>query len=204
MKRLIDDARGIALAVIILIIVVLAAAAAAAWYFSSPGNNNNSTSNTAQGNAQTSTQQTIRDNWVKFFNGQTPATEKTALLQNGQQFAQVIEAESQSATAKATTVTVSTVKLNSGGKAATVTYTIYVDGKPTLKDQTGQAVKENGAWKVSDTAFCQLLQLSGNVPPNCPAGSSSQSTTSGSTNTTTNNTGSASSTTGTNGTEPKP
>lgn len=160
----------------VLVIIVLASIGFLIWWFLAGGNSNepvsvntNNASNT-QANQQ-ATKDKIRTNWVKFFDGTTSAPDKISLLQNGEQYSQTIQAQANSPTAKATSVKVTNIGLN--GNTATVTYTIYINGQAMLSNQTGQAVQENGTWKVSDTAFCGLLKLSGTTPPNCP-GSSSQ------------------------------
>lgn len=141
---------------IVLAVVALALAVVVIWYYASGQEHKN--------NDQAIKTQ-IQTNWAAFFNGQTSAQGKINLLQNGQDYAQVIEAQAQSATAKATTAKVSSVSLS--GNSATVTYTIDIAGQPALSNQKGQAVNVNGSWKVGDGAFCGLLQLSGTVPPNC-------------------------------------
>lgn len=187
MKRRKLNQQGIGGALIALIIIIILAAAAAAWYFSTSGNGNKTATVTAP-NGQPAAEQRIRDNWVKFFNGQTPAATKLNLLQNGQQYSQYVQAQSKSATAQNTTATVTKIQLTSN-TTATVTYTIYVKGQAALQDQTGQAILISNIWKVSDTAFCQLLQLSGSAPANCPnapAGSQTPSSSGTSGNATTN------------------
>ena len=158
------------------IVIVLVAAAIAGWFLAST---NNSTTTSTPGTAttsQTAATNQIRTNWVKFFSGTTDAATKVSLLQNGQAFTQYVQAQSQSPTAQSTTASVANVSLHSDNKTATVTYTISQGGTPVLQNQTGQAVLENGVWKVSDASFCQLLQLSGNVPPACPGSSSPNQT----------------------------
>ena len=110
----------------------------------------------------------IEQNWTAFFSGSTPADQKIGLLENGQRFAQVIKAQANSPLAKQSKAQVSSVTVN--GSRATVKYTITLAGKPALKNQSGTAVKQGGAWKVSDTSFCQLLALQGSPPPPCPHG----------------------------------
>lgn len=150
-------------------LIILAGIGFTIWWFASGQNNNKSTNTTSSAATQMAAKDQIQANWIKFFNGLTSAQDKINLLQNGQQFSQVIQAQAQSATAKATTATVSNVSVN--GNTATVTYTIYISKQPALSDQKGQAVQVNGDWEVGDAAFCGLLQLSGSVPPNCPGGS---------------------------------
>lgn len=154
----------------LLILIIIVGGGFAIWWFASGQNNNNNSTNTNTPTISTpNANQQIKTNWTKFFSGSTPAQQKVGLLQNGQEFAQVIQAQAQTPTAKATTATVSNVAVN--GNTATVTYTIDINGKPALSNQKGQAIYTNGVWKVSDTDFCALLKLGGQLPPNCPGGS---------------------------------
>lgn len=116
----------------------------------------------------------IEQNWVAFFDGKTPAQQKVALLQNGQQFAQLIQQQSGSPLAQQTSAQVSDVSLTDP-HTARVTYTILLGGQPALKDQAGTALLIDGTWKVSDQSFCALLSLQGAAPPQCPAASASPS-----------------------------
>lgn len=111
----------------------------------------------------------IKQSWVKFFSPSTSASAKMSLLQNGKQFAPVINAQATSPLAKESSATVSAVKLTSP-TTATVTYTVSLAGTAALKNQTGAAVKTGGTWQVADASFCQLLKLEGSAPPACPKG----------------------------------
>jgi hypothetical protein len=102
----------------------------------------------------------IAANWEAFFAGTTPADRKIGLLQNGQQFANVINAQADSPISQSTTAKVSAVTLDSD-TAATVTYSILLGGQVALADQTGQAVLEGGVWKVGAQSFQALLALQG-------------------------------------------
>lgn len=108
----------------------------------------------------------IKRTWTMFFEGSTPPATKVSLLQNGQRFAPVIQAESNSPLARQTKVVVSKVELL-GSNRARVTYTITLGGQPALPNQTGIAVRNGGRWQVSDQSFCALLSLQGAVPPAC-------------------------------------
>ena len=126
--------------------------------------------------ASSSTQAQIKQSWEKFFSGATSADEKIALLQNGAQFQQAIQAQANSAIAKSAGAAVSAVSVN--GAQATVTYDVTLGGKAALSGQQGQAVLEGGTWKVSDASFCQLLALenggsTSGLPPACGAATSS-------------------------------
>jgi hypothetical protein len=108
----------------------------------------------------------VKHAWTTFFNGSTPAATKVALLQNGQRFAPIVQAEASSPLARQTKVVVKKVTLL-GHNRASVLYTIELGGQPALPNQTGTAVLEGGRWRVSDRSFCSLLSLQGAVPPAC-------------------------------------
>ena len=110
----------------------------------------------------------IKANWEEFFSGTTPAAKKIALLQNGQKYAALISAQTASDLAKSASAKVTAVKVTSPTQA-TVTYDIYLGGKPALSNQTGTAVYQDGTWKVGDASFCQLLALEngGKAPAVC-------------------------------------
>jgi hypothetical protein len=110
----------------------------------------------------------ITANWEAFFNGQTSASKKIALLQNGDKFAAVIRAQAGSGLASTAGAKVTAVVVNSP-TSATVSYDITISGATALANQTGTAVYENGTWKVGDVSFCQLLKLenSGTTPSVC-------------------------------------
>jgi hypothetical protein len=116
--------------------------------------------------SSSNTAEQVKQVWTMFFEGSTPAATKVTLLQNGQRFASVIQAEANSPLAKQTKVVVSKVTPVSSTRAK-VLYTITIGGQPALPNQTGVAVMEGGRWKVSDQSFCALLSLQGAVPPAC-------------------------------------
>lgn len=100
----------------------------------------------------------IESNWATFFNAKTPFARRLALLQNGDAFASVIKAQEGQGLAALATSKVSHVSFTGTNQAA-VTYTIYVSGKPALKNQSGVVVYEDGVWKVGGASFCALLVL---------------------------------------------
>lgn len=136
-------------------------------------------SSASSGGALTGAQAQVKQNWETFFNGSTDAAKKVALLQNGEQFQQAIQAQANSALAKSAGATVKNVVIS--GAQATVTYDVTLGGQPALTGQQGQAVLDGGTWKVSDASFCQLLALenggsTSGLPPACgAAGASSPS-----------------------------
>lgn len=108
----------------------------------------------------------IKQNWITFFKGTTPASKKIALLQNGQRFAAAVKAEAKAPLANQSAAKVLSVK-TTDATHATVRYTVTLAGKPVLSNRTGQAVLINGTWKVGDQSFCALISLSGTKPPGC-------------------------------------
>jgi hypothetical protein len=110
----------------------------------------------------------ITRNWAAFFSGSTPASEKVKLLQNGQRFAPLIEAEAKLPLASETQANVKKVSLL-GSSRARVVYSISLAGKPALTHQRGIAVRIAGVWKVGDQSFCSLLALQGKPPAPCVA-----------------------------------
>jgi hypothetical protein len=112
----------------------------------------------------------ITANWEKFFNGSTPTSERAALLQNGSAFAPAIGSLTHLVSglgAKVTGVTVNSAT------TATVTYNLTAGGSTLLSGQTGQAVYEDGVWKVADASLCGLIKLvpGGTVPSACSSAS---------------------------------
>ena len=118
----------------------------------------------ASGNAKAQ----ITSNWEAFFNGQTSAAKKIALLENGQKFASIINAQAGSGIAASAGAKVHAVMVNSPAQA-TVHYDITLNGQTALGNQTGTAVYQDGMWKVGDVSFCQLLKLenAGTAPSVC-------------------------------------
>jgi ABC-type glycerol-3-phosphate transport system substrate-binding protein len=107
----------------------------------------------------------IRSAYEKFFSGQTSVSDRVALLQNGSAFKSVIEAFASNPLAKHVSASVSSVKLQ-GANDAMVVYTVKLGGV-ALPKQTGNAVRENGTWKVGDASLCKLVSLQGTTPAAC-------------------------------------
>lgn len=116
--------------------------------------------------ADAATTKAISDAYTTFFSGQTPAASRVGLIENGSQFQPVLEASASDPRGLTTSVTVAGVKLTDADHAD-VTYTMLISGNPVFADQTGQAVKENGQWKVAAVTFCALLALQGGAPAIC-------------------------------------
>ena len=118
----------------------------------------------ASGSPSGSATAQITSDWTAFFAGTTPAAHKITLLQNGQAFATIIQAQAGLPIARGTQAKVLSVKQTSP-TTATVTYTISIGGKVALANQHGQAVKQGGVWKVGSSSFRALLALEGHGTP---------------------------------------
>ncbi len=110
----------------------------------------------------------ITANWEAFFSGKTSAAAKITLLQDGQAFATIINAQSGSSMARSASAKITKVTVTSPAQA-TVTYDILLGTTPALTNQSGLAVYQNGTWKVGDASFCGLLALEngGKAPSVC-------------------------------------
>jgi len=154
--------------------LALAVAAAIAGCSSSSSSSVSHTASAAPSTASPSAASTasaaaqIKANWEAFFSGTTPTARKISLLQNGQKYAAIIQAQAASGLAKSASAKVTAVYVTSSTQA-TVTYGIFLGGKPALSNQTGTAVYQDGIWKVGDASFCQLLALenNGKAPAAC-------------------------------------
>jgi hypothetical protein len=113
----------------------------------------------------------IKANWAAFFSSSTPDSKRVELLQNGQTFASAVSAFSKSPLASAVSAKVDSVTVTSPTQA-TVKYDLTAAGTSVASGATGNAVLQDGTWKVGDGSFCGLLQegssiLSIPVPAAC-------------------------------------
>ena len=149
------------------VLSLVLAAAMAACSSSSSSSSVSHTASAAASTASASSASTasavaqIKADWEAFFSGTTPAAKKIALLQNGQKYAAIIQAQAASGLAQSASAQVTTVHVISSTQA-TVIYDIVIGGKPALSNQTGTAVYQDGVSKVGDASFCQLLPLENN------------------------------------------
>ncbi len=103
--------------------------------------------------------------YQRFFSSKTPLPDRVGLLQNGQKFQSLFKSFASNPLAKNTSATVSSVTLQGANKARVV-YTLKV-GAAALPKSTGDAVRENGHWKVGDATLCKLVVLGGSTPSPC-------------------------------------
>jgi hypothetical protein len=102
----------------------------------------------------------IAANWTAFFANSTPVAKRVSLLEDGSQFASIIQAQAGSGLAASASAKVLSVTQTSSSQA-TVNYDILAAGAVALPNQTGIAVLQNGTWKVGVKSFCGLLGLEG-------------------------------------------
>jgi len=122
-------------------------------------------SNTSTTNSTAATQAQIKSAYQKFFSGQTPVSDRVAVLQNGSRFQALVKSFASNPLAKNVRVTVSSVTLQ-GANNAKVVYTVKLGGAG-LPKQTGTAVLQNGTWKVGFASLCKLVALQGSTPSVC-------------------------------------
>lgn len=123
-------------------------------------------STAAAGAADAATTQAITKAYTTFFDGKAPTNDRVALVEGGDAFRAILDGQATNPQAQGTSVTVSAVK-STGATTADVTYTLLMGGNPVLPNQTGQAVKDGGNWKVAKATFCALQSLQGQVPATC-------------------------------------
>ncbi|MQY18695.1 hypothetical protein [Nocardia macrotermitis] len=116
--------------------------------------------------ADAATTQAVTEVFTKFFDAKTSAADKATLVEKGDVFAPVLQAQASNPQAQGTSATVSAVTL-SDPTHATVTYSIVMGGTPVLPNQTGKAVQDGGKWKVAAATFCQLLTMQGGKSAAC-------------------------------------
>ena len=102
----------------------------------------------------------------RLFGSSAPFAKSVASLQHGAAFAATIRRESKNSYAQKSAARVTSVRLLSSDLAA-VTFSISSGGQTLLPNSKGNAVKEDGTWKVAARTFCGLLQLQGNAPKAC-------------------------------------
>lgn len=107
----------------------------------------------------------ITQHWVTFFSNRSSTAQKLAVLENGDRYARVLAEVARSSLDQQSSAEVSRVTVH--GRTADVTYTAFRGGSPALKDRTGQAVLQDGTWKVSDGTFCSLVSMAEPTPPEC-------------------------------------
>ncbi|MFI6587689.1 hypothetical protein [Embleya sp. NPDC050493] len=122
----------------------------------------------AGGTTLTGEEKKVADNWDKLFDNATPLADRKAVLENSAQVGTLVETLANDPLAKQVTSKTTAVKIS--GEKAAVSFDILLAGTPALPGQTGQAVKQDGTWKVSLSTVCTLVSAlkPGTVVEGCP------------------------------------
>ena len=109
----------------------------------------------------------ITANWTTFFDPATSIPDRLALLENGPSLQAALEQRATDPLMRQAAATVKSVDLTSP-TTATVTYDVLLNGTVALPDAQGNAVLEDGVWKVTAASFCSLISLGATAPiPGC-------------------------------------
>ncbi|MET8136697.1 hypothetical protein [Streptomyces sp. NPDC005251] len=114
-------------------------------------------------------QKEIKQNWEKFFDPAVSTKEKQAVLENGDQMAQVLRGFNGDQRGQQVKANVEKIEFTSP-TGANVTYTLTLKGATALPNASGTAVEQNGTWKVSVNTLCALVRLSGDASSSAAPG----------------------------------
>ncbi|GAA1251904.1 hypothetical protein GCM10009665_48250 [Kitasatospora nipponensis] len=114
----------------------------------------------------------VTQNWQNFFSPATPIDAKTALLQHGAQLQPLLQAFAADPRISQISAQVTNVQFTSD-TTAIVTYDLSLQGQVVQPAAAGQAVLEDGTWKVSQATLCGLVAQSGNTAASAVPGCSS-------------------------------
>jgi hypothetical protein len=106
----------------------------------------------------------VKANWAQFFGPKATLTQKSELVEDSARLQEALAIGAKSPSSTQTTATVTSVTFTSPSKADVV-YDLSILGNKVLTGAQGNAVLENGHWKVSKFTFCQLLKLGANGKP---------------------------------------
>jgi ABC-type transport system substrate-binding protein len=137
---------------------------------SSASTSSTSASPSASPSATTSSQaiSEITSNWETFFNPSSSVATRVGLLQNGSDFSSAISSLISNPLASKIDAKVDGVTLNPDGTTAAVKWEVdsTSGGTALLPNQTGEAVLQDGQWKLGYASLCSLLGL---IEKNLPA-----------------------------------
>ena len=120
-----------------------------------------STSTAAEPTSGPAAEAAITANWKTVFNGKAPIPQRLALVQDGAQLAAFVQAQAKTSfgtAATGSTATVSAVTFRHHRRPRCTTGSLLL-GTPLLKNQVGNAIYQNGIWKVAIASFCGLAYL---------------------------------------------
>jgi hypothetical protein len=105
-----------------------------------------------------------------FFNGnESDQATKAAQLAEAAKLKALFDENyvKNAAVAAMTTVTVEDITINPDNKTADVVFTLNVGGTPALEHFGGSAVLQDGQWKMTTAAFCDITYIGATPPPEC-------------------------------------
>jgi hypothetical protein len=112
----------------------------------------------------------ITENWETFLRSGTPKAAAVGLLENGDQLGAALKkaAQEDEETGGERSATVKTIIFTSPTRA-NVTYELHAAGQ--ILNSAGEAVLQDGVWKVSEATFCTLVVLGNGSRPvkGCPS-----------------------------------
>jgi len=102
----------------------------------------------------------INKAWETFFNPAIPVEQKKDIVENYDALKPILDEQKTNPQAQMIKAAVKDVTLQ-GDTNATVTYDIVntQTNEPLLPNASGQAIKQDGHWKVSQQTFCSLIKL---------------------------------------------
>jgi hypothetical protein len=110
---------------------------------------------------------TITANWERFFAAGTPIPERESLLEDGPQYEQALQIRAADPLQAQASARVTNVELVDA-TTAHVVYDVYLGETVALPGAEGNAVLQDGMWKVSAESFCSLITLGASGPiPGC-------------------------------------
>jgi hypothetical protein len=116
--------------------------------------------------AHPATTKAIAKAYASFFDSKASPEATERYLQHGAELASAVTAQAHNPQASGLSARVTEVTLLSRDSAA-VRFELLSGGKPLLTDTPGNAVREDGRWKVAAKTFCGLVQLTGHPPAAC-------------------------------------
>lgn len=103
----------------------------------------------------------IKAAYATLFAKSTTTTQKTAVLQDGDQFTATINQLKHDPNNGKAHLKVTSVAIQPDGQSATVLYQISLGKTVVIPAGNGQAVLVNGTWVVSKGTFCGLIEQTG-------------------------------------------
>lgn len=109
----------------------------------------------------------ITANWQTFFHAGTPLADRQALLEDGAQYEQALTIRSADPLQAQASAVVRSVTLTDATHAHVV-FDVMLGDTVALPAAEGDAILQDGTWKVRAESFCALILLGATEPiPGC-------------------------------------